>query len=130
MYDFNENNRYRAQALRVVDGDTVDLWVDLGFRNYLSGRFRLYGIDTPELNSKDEALRAKALEAKQFSTGFCASQGNVVLTNDWLLEVNVKKDPDNFGRWLVSIFKKNIDGTEVCLNEELLKAGLASIYVR
>ncbi|GAG20500.1 unnamed protein product, partial [marine sediment metagenome] len=40
---------YRAKLDRVVDGDTVDLFVDLGFNICIKDRFRLLGIDTPEL---------------------------------------------------------------------------------
>jgi micrococcal nuclease len=45
--------KYRAEVVRVVDGDTVDAEVDLGFDVKLSARFRLIGINAPEKNTKE-----------------------------------------------------------------------------
>jgi micrococcal nuclease len=50
---------YKASLIRVVDGDTVDLIIDLGFDTFRGERFRLYGIDAPELRTK-EGKEAKA----------------------------------------------------------------------
>ena len=50
---------YKAALVRVVDGDTVDLIIDLGFDTSRKERFRLYGIDAPEMNTK-EGKAAKA----------------------------------------------------------------------
>jgi micrococcal nuclease len=50
---------YKAELIRVVDGDTVDLIIDLGFDTFRKERFRLYGIDAPELRTK-EGKAAKA----------------------------------------------------------------------
>ena len=55
---------YRARCLRVVDGDTIDVLTDLGFRIGWDQRIRLYGIDTYELNDPDTAKRALAVEGK------------------------------------------------------------------
>lgn len=41
---------YSAKVLKVIDGDTIDADLDLGFRIHTNVRFRLNGIDTPELN--------------------------------------------------------------------------------
>jgi len=43
---------YKAELVRVVDGDTVDLIIDLGFDTSRKERFRLYGIDAPEMNTQ------------------------------------------------------------------------------
>jgi micrococcal nuclease len=50
---------YKAELVRVVDGDTVDLIIDLGFDTLRKERFRLYGIDAPEMNTA-EGKDAKA----------------------------------------------------------------------
>lgn len=50
---------YKAELIRVVDGDTVDLIIDLGFDTSRKERFRLYGIDAPEMRTK-EGKAAKA----------------------------------------------------------------------
>jgi micrococcal nuclease len=57
---------YNATITNIVDGDTVDAVVDLGFNVSTKIRFRLNGIDTPEINSKNEAIQAIAKQAKQF----------------------------------------------------------------
>lgn len=120
---------YRAQCFNVVDGDTVDLLVDLGFRQYAKTRFRLARINTCELNSVVEVDRAKAQAAKEYVVNAIR-----VVTIDWKvwpLRIEVKKDPDNYGRWLAEIFYvPNSVGryNEVSLNQELLDLGLAVLY--
>jgi len=57
---------YKAKVVHVVDGDTLDLDTDLGFRIAFRQRYRLYGVDTPELNDPDPAVRERAVKAKEF----------------------------------------------------------------
>ena len=54
---------YTAIVVRIVDGDTVDLDVDLGFKTRRKDRFRLEGIDTPEVRTKDKIEKAAGLAA-------------------------------------------------------------------
>ena len=58
---------YGATVLKVVDGDTIELMVDLGFSVHHKIRVRLYGINTPESRTKDDA-----------EVDFCLSQGNTL----------------------------------------------------
>ena len=44
---------YKCTVLRIVDGDTIDVMVDLGFETWVKKRVRLYGIDCPETRTKD-----------------------------------------------------------------------------
>ena len=62
---------YTGKVLGVVDGDTVDLMVDLGFSVHHKIRVRLYGVNTPESRTKDAAEKAMGVKAKEF-------------TKDWL----------------------------------------------
>jgi len=119
----------RAQALRVVDGDTADLFVDTGFRGYHCFRFRFLDIDTPELNSRNEEEREKAKEAKELVQDLldCFERTTVVDLAHWPLRIETAEDPDNFGRWLARIFFTD-DGVERGVNAELLSAGLAEPY--
>ena len=55
---------YNAKVLRVVDGDTIDLMVDLGFSIHHKVRVRLYGINTPESRTRDLEEKALGLKAK------------------------------------------------------------------
>jgi len=101
--------RYKAAIDRWVDGDTVDLYVDLGFHTYIKTRFRLYGIDTPE---RGQLLWAEATAAAKHM----APEGTDVV-------IDVFKDADKYGRWLV-----NIKLDEQTVNDALVAAGLAREY--
>ena len=57
--------RYSAcKVARIVDGDTVDLWINLGFSTFVRKRIRMYGIDTPETRTRDKAEKVLGLAAK------------------------------------------------------------------
>ena len=57
---------YRCKILRVVDGDTVDVDIDLGFGVWMhKERIRLHGIDTPESRTRDKVEKIFGLEAKE-----------------------------------------------------------------
>ena len=55
---------YTARVLKVVDGDTLDLSIDLGFNIWITQRCRLQGIDTPETRTLDSAEKVLGLKAK------------------------------------------------------------------
>lgn len=101
---------YSATIVRWVDGDTVDLRVDLGFRMMAETRFRLYGIDTPE-RGQEHYAEATALAAQ------LAPAGSPV-------QISTHKDPDKYGRWLATIFT----AAEATVNETLVAAGYAKPY--
>lgn len=106
---------YRAMANNVVDGDTVDLVVDLGFSIAFELRVRLLGINTPELHSKVPSEREAALKAKER-----VSELVMKLRPELLIET-VKDDQDKYGRYLARITLP--DGH--CVNDMLLAEGLA-----
>ena len=63
---------YRCKILRVVDGDTVDVDIDLGFGVWMhKERIRLYGIDTPESRTRDKVEKIFGLEAKKMVKHGC-----------------------------------------------------------
>ena len=72
---------YKCDITRVVDGDTVDAEIDLGFDIIFKSRIRLYGIDTPEsrTSNKDEKARGK-LAAKFLSDSILHADNIVVQT--------------------------------------------------
>jgi micrococcal nuclease len=104
---------YKATVIRIVDGDTVELTIDLGFTVQWKSTCRLFGINTPELISKDSALRLKALEAKQYVIDRLPI-GTVVHISSRQL--------DKYGRPLADIY---YTAEMKHLNQELLDAGLA-----
>jgi micrococcal nuclease len=104
---------YKATITNVVDGDTVDALVDLGFTVFVQIRFRLNGIDTPELNSKVQEERKLALEAKQFVIDKCLNKKVMIQSHK----------TDKYGRWLADIYVDNYN-----LNQQLLDEQLAIPY--
>ena len=127
-YDFPVT-KLRGRCLKVVDGDTLDMELDLGFHLTFKARFRLSGIDTPEMNSKVPEERLKAHEAKDTLIRMVMPNG--VEPTRWPLLVTTMKDTDNFGRWLASIelYNEDFDGV-ITVNAKLLELGLAEVYKR
>ncbi len=117
---------FPGSALRVLDGDTADLLLDLGFGMRLSqtpdkrNRFRLHGVDTPETNRAE--TRGAGLAAKAYTTVWLNDAA--LLHPEWPLVVEVLGF-DNFGRVLCTIWRKR-DGR--CLNTDLIEAGHAAAY--
>jgi micrococcal nuclease len=107
---------YRARCLRVVDGDTIDVLTDLGFRIGWEQRVRLYGVDTYELNDPDPTRRALAVEGKAFVAS--RIEGKDVILNTF------KDRGDKYCRWLAVARYFADDGTWHNLSEELLIDGL------
>ena len=88
---------YNAELLNVVDGDTVDLKVDLGFDIFTQMRFRLFGVDTPEIRTKDLEEKEWGLRAKEFVIQTFAENGNMCV-------VRTQKDAkEKYGRYLATI---------------------------
>jgi micrococcal nuclease len=106
--------RYRALVMGVVDGDTIDVKIDLGFSTYIETRLRLYGIDTRELKSKDEGDRILANKAKDYLA--------MNILGKYVLLESFKKD--KYGRYLAVIH--TAEGRNI--NQELLEQGYAIEY--
>ena len=87
-------HEYNCKILRVVDGDTVDVDIDLGFDIILSRqRIRLYGIDTPESRTRDLDEKKYGLLAKQMVQDYCPVGSTITLRTR-------KDDRGKFGRIL------------------------------
>lgn len=106
--------RYKAFVNKIIDGDTIDVRVDLGFSIFVDMRLRLNGIDTNELHSVDLEKRAKAIEAR-------LHVADRILNKD--VELVTYKE-DKYGRYLADVYY----GENVLLNEELVDKGLAVYY--
>lgn len=107
------NYVYRATVKNVVDGDTLDLEIDMGFRCKSDHRVRLLRVDTFEMNARDLIERQKAIAARNLVVDRALGKSVMIQT--------VKAD--SFGRYLAEVW---IDG--VNLNDELLRDGLAVEY--
>jgi micrococcal nuclease len=112
---------YRVKKVTgVVDGDTIDVDIDLGFNISYSQRVRLAGIDTPESRTKDKAEKVLGLEVKQ--------RLKDILTNASIVVIRTQK-PDStekYGRVLGWLF---VDGAEKSVNESLIADGYAWGYM-
>lgn len=111
---------YSAKVLNVVDGDTVDLEVDLGFSIKREDRFRLYGIDTPEIRAKDHVEKAAGLAAKARLKDLI--EGKDVIIN------TIKDKTDKYGRYLAVITIEDESQLTININEKLVEEGLAKSY--
>ena len=70
---------YNAKVLRVVDGDTIDVLIDLGFSTHRKIRVRLYGINTPESRTRDLAEKKLGLAAKDRLIEILDEQDNEIM---------------------------------------------------
>ena len=102
---------------RVVDGDTVDVIIDLGFDLTKKERVRLAGIDTPESRTRDLEEKAMGLEAKDHLTGMLEGADRLI--------VRTEKD-GKYGRML-GWFYKNEDA-KYSINETMVAQGYAGEY--
>ena len=60
-----EKYNYGVEIKRIVDGDTIDVIVDLGFSTYVKRRIRMYGINAPESRTRDLEEKARGLASKE-----------------------------------------------------------------
>ncbi|NBR22539.1 MAG: nuclease [Micrococcales bacterium] len=112
---------YRVKKVTgVVDGDTIDVDIDLGFNISYSQRVRLAGIDTPESRTTDKKEKALGLEVKQRLKDILATASVVVIRTQ-------KPDStEKYGRVLGWLF---VDGAEKSVNEALIADGYAWGYM-
>jgi micrococcal nuclease len=110
---------YIFKPTRVVDGDTVDGNIDLGFGINISKRLRLLGIDTPETRTRDLEEKKRGFEAKDYLIGLLdkATKVKIVTEND---------STGKYGRVLATLYVE-IDGW-INVNSTLLKEGYAKVY--
>lgn len=100
-----------ATVERVVDGDTIVLSVDLGFRITNRDSFRLFGIDTPERGQVGWAEATAELNR-------LAPPGTRLIIH------TSKPLQDKYGRWLAKLFAGDID-----INQTLIDGGFAKVYL-
>ena len=107
---------YKAKVLRVVDGDTIDVMLDLGFNFFQKGRVRLVGIDTPESRTRDKVEKKFGKLAKQFLVDWIEQYDHI------LVESSAK---GKFGRILGNLYDPE---KKECWNEMANEAHHAVPY--
>ena len=114
---------YRGKLERVVDGDTIDALIDVGFDIWIKKRIRYSGIDTWESRTRDLKEKAKGLEAK-------------ARNKELLMEVSSKSGyfrlksfgVGKYGRVLGEIYIEDKEGKQYNINKTLIEEGHAYIY--
>ena len=114
---------YRGKLERVVDGDTIDALIDVGFDIWVKKRIRYKGIDTWESRTRNLEEKAKGLEAK-------------ARNKELLIEVSAKSGyfrlksygVGKYGRVLGEIFIQDSDDNVININNKLIEEGHAYVY--
>jgi len=115
---------YNATLIRVVDGDTVDAMIDLGFDIQVKKRIRLAGINAPESRTRNKVEKKLGLAAKERLIQIMEGAANC-------FEIE-SKELGKYGRVLGIIYINKLAGkdvlTQVCINDVLVKEGHATEY--
>lgn len=107
-----------CKVVKVVDGDTLDVLIDLGFSIVIKQRLRLSRVDTKELNSKTSSDRQLAVMAKNYLEDILHGKVCVVVT----------EKTEKYGRYLAEVYLPNDDSTLFSVNDSLLDLGYAEVY--
>jgi micrococcal nuclease len=111
---------YRIREIhKVVDGDTIDADIDLGFDISLTKRIRLAGIDTPESRTTDTNEKKYGLESKDWLKKRCEN------AKDILIKTELPDSTEKYGRIIGHLF---INGEETSLNNQMIAEGYAWNY--
>ena len=104
---------YKCKLIKVVDGDTVDAEIDLGFKVYIKERIRLMGIDTPESRTRNKAEKSWGMAAKnRLKELLKETKGEFTLTT------KIQKK-GKFGRVLGTIIIDGKDANQTLMEEQL-----------
>lgn len=112
---------YRVKkVINVVDGDTIDVEIDLGFSIFYTQRVRLAGIDTPESRTKDKLEKELGKESKDYLAAAIKSASNIIIKTE-------KPDSsEKYGRILGWVY---LDGSAKSINETMIDEGYAWGYL-
>jgi endonuclease YncB( thermonuclease family) len=108
---------------RVVDGDTIDVTIDLGFDLYKKERVRVAGVDTPEKRTRDLEEKALGYDATNWLKD--ALNGAIAGDDDLVIRTELVGGVGKYGRLLGWLY---IGDAEVSLNEQMIAAGYAWAY--
>jgi micrococcal nuclease len=115
MYEY-----FVKAVTNVVDGDTIDVVIDLGFDISFSSRVRLAGIDTPESRTTNKAEKALGLESKKYLADRIKAAKNVVIKTEKM------DSSEKYGRILGWLY---LDGEGNSINHEMIEKGYAWGYL-
>jgi micrococcal nuclease len=115
MYEY-----FVKEVKNVVDGDTIDVIIDLGFDILFASRVRLAGIDTPESRTTDKAEKALGLEAKEYLKKYLKDAKSVVIRTEKM------DSSEKYGRILGWVY---VNGDSESLNNKMINDGYAWGYM-
>ena len=111
---------YRIREIhKVVDGDTIDADIDLGFDISLTKRIRLAGIDTPESRTADANEKKYGLQSKDWL------KNRLEFAKDIIIKTELPDSTEKYGRIIGHLF---INGEETSLNNQMIAEGYAWDY--
>ena len=111
---------YVKSVDNVVDGDTIDVVIDLGFDILFQSRVRLAGIDTPESRTSDKAEKVLGLEAKEYLKKHIKAAKTVTIRTEKM------DSSEKYGRILGWVY---LDGESESINNKMIKDGYAWGYL-
>jgi len=115
MYEY-----FVKEVKNVVDGDTIDVIIDLGFDILFASRVRLAGIDTPESRTTDKAEKALGLEAKEYLKKHLKDAKSVVIRTEKM------DSSEKYGRILGWVY---VNGESESVNNKMINDGYAWGYL-
>jgi len=115
MYEY-----YVRKVENIVDGDTIDVLIDLGFDILFQSRVRLAGIDTPESRTKDLKEKALGLESKEYLKKYLKDAKSVVIKTEKM------DSSEKYGRILGWVY---VNGDTESLNDKMINDGYAWGYL-
>jgi micrococcal nuclease len=115
MYEY-----FVKEVKNVVDGDTIDVIIDLGFDILFASRVRLAGIDTPESRTTDKAEKVLGLEAKEYLKKHLKDAKSVVIRTEKM------DSSEKYGRILGWVY---VNGESESVNNKMINDGYAWGYL-
>ena len=115
MYEY-----YVRKVENIVDGDTIDVLIDLGFDILFQSRVRLAGIDTPESRTKDLKEKALGLESKEYLKKYLKDAKSVIIKTEKM------DSSEKYGRILGWVY---VNGDTESLNDKMINDGYAWGYL-
>ena len=112
------------EVVKVIDGDTIRVNLDLGFRVGMTEQtLRLLRVNTPEIKG---STREAGMRAKAFTREWLGSHSNLLMRSRKIEPGHAIED--SFGRYLVEVFGDDEKGEQTCLNDALLFTGNAVLF--
>jgi micrococcal nuclease len=110
---------YQCNTIRVIDGNTVDAIIDLGFNVTIRQRIKLYGANVKDIRSLDEAEKAKAVASK--------NRLSELLGNEFICETILNKR-GKAGRIMGNLYTVDSQGNKNSVSEQLIQEGFAERF--